>query len=62
LVLAGTYHPPFGTLGFLGDLVVGRLVAQSTAERFIDGLSIALEAAFAEDCAEAVPSAFDATA
>jgi hypothetical protein len=52
LVLAGTYHPPFGTLGVLGDLVVGRLVAQSTAEKFIDGLSIALEATFAEIRAE----------
>lgn len=48
LVLAGTYHPPLGTLGVLGDLLVGRLVAQSTAESFIDDLGHAIETAIAE--------------
>jgi hypothetical protein len=48
LVLAGTYHPPLGTLGTLGDLLVGRLVAKSTAEAFIDNLSRTLEAAVAD--------------
>jgi hypothetical protein len=48
LVLSGTYHPPFGVLGVLGDLLGGRLVAQSTAESFIDDLSHAIEAACAE--------------
>ena len=48
LVLAGTYHPPLGTLGVLGDLLVGRLVARSTAESFLDDLSRALQVAIAE--------------
>jgi hypothetical protein len=48
LVLAGTYHPPLGTLGVLGDLLVGRLVARSTAESFLDDLSHAIETAIAE--------------
>lgn len=48
LILAGTYHPPLGILGVLGDLLVGRLVARSTTESFLDGLSRALEGAIAE--------------
>ena len=48
LVLAGTYHPPLGALGILGDLLVGRLVARSTAQSFLDDLGHALETAIAE--------------
>ena len=48
LVLVGTYHPPFGILGVLGDLLVGRLVAKSTVESFLDDLSHALQVAIAE--------------
>lgn len=48
LTLVGTYHPPLGILGVLGDLLVGRLVARFTAESFLDGLSRALEADIAK--------------
>lgn len=48
LVLEGAYRAPFRLLGLLGDLLIGRLVARSTAEAFIDGLSGALEAAIIE--------------
>jgi hypothetical protein len=44
LVIAGTYQPPFGFLGLLGDLLIGRWVAQSTAETFLYGLGQAIEA------------------
>lgn len=49
LVLAGTYQPPFGFLGLVIDLIVGRLIAQSTAEAFINELSQAIETAVLED-------------
>ena len=48
LVLAGTYHPPFGLLGVLGDLVAGHLIAQSTAESFVENLGDAIEVAVGE--------------
>ena len=45
LVIAGTYQPPFGFLGLLGDLLIGRRVAQSTAEAFLYGLGRAIDVA-----------------
>lgn len=48
LILEGTYHPPFGILGFVGDLLLGRLVARSTAEAFVEDLGRSLEATVRE--------------
>ena len=48
LVLAGCYRPPLGSLGLVGDLLMGHRVAQSTAEAFIDELSQAIETAVAQ--------------
>ena len=49
LVLVGTYHPPFGILGVLGDVLLGRSVARSTADAFIGELGRALEHAVSND-------------
>lgn len=51
LVLEGTYHPPVGGLGLIGDLLAGRFVAQSTAEAFIDDLGRQIDVAVAQGCA-----------
>ena len=57
LVLAGTYQPPLGFLGLVVDLVVGRVIAQSTAEAFIGELSQAIETAVVEDSCAAPTTA-----
>jgi len=56
LILEGTYHPPFGILGLIGDLLFGRLVARSTAEEFVAGLARALEEAVRSESCCARPS------
>jgi hypothetical protein len=48
LSLVGTYHPPFGVLGVLGDVVAGRSVARSTANAFLEQVGGALEQAVNE--------------
>ena len=48
LVLHGTYHPPYGLLGLVGDLALGRVVARSTVQAFLEELGRAMEAAVAQ--------------
>jgi hypothetical protein len=43
LVLEGTYQPPLGLAGLIFDRLIGRWVATSTAERFVDALAASLE-------------------
>lgn len=45
VALIGTYRPPFGALGVLGDVLVGRNVARSTARAFLEQVAVALERA-----------------
>ncbi|HLG67338.1 MAG TPA: hypothetical protein VKV36_05630 [Acidimicrobiales bacterium] len=42
LALSGSYRPPLGPLGVLGDLVVGRL-AHSTTQALVEDLAAAIE-------------------
>lgn len=58
LIVHGTYHPPFGLLGLIGDLLVGRVVARWTAQTFVEELGGALERALARgQCAVTSSSA-----
>lgn len=58
LIVHGTYHPPYGLLGLIGDLVVGRLVARLTAQAFVEELARAMEAAVTQGrCAVAADQA-----
>lgn len=45
IVLAGTYEPPLGPLGWLFDAVLGRRLAAATASDFIERVARALETA-----------------
>jgi hypothetical protein len=44
LILHGTYHPPYGLLGLVGDLAFGRVVARSTVLVFLEELARTMEA------------------
>lgn len=55
LIVEATYHPPFGALGLTGDLLLGRLVAHSTADAFTAALGRAMEEAVHEGRCGAVP-------
>jgi hypothetical protein len=48
LVLEAKYQPPGGILGVVGDVLVGRLVARSTAEVFTSRLAHVMEQAVTE--------------
>lgn len=43
LALFGTYTPPLGALGTLGDAVLGHRVAEASAHRFVEALVRRLE-------------------
>ena len=49
LIVHGTYHPPYGLIGLIGDLVLGRLVARLTARAFVEELGRTMESAIADD-------------
>ena len=44
VVLAGTYEPPLGPLGWILDTVVGHRLAEATANDFVARVAAALEA------------------
>ena len=39
IALVGSYTPPFGLVGAVGDLLLGHQVAEATVREFIDGLA-----------------------
>lgn len=43
LVLEGSYERPFGTLGFIFDVLIGQRLAAATAQDLLTRLSEALE-------------------
>ena len=49
LIFHGTYHPPYGLIGLICDLGVGRLVARLTAQAFVEELGRTMESAIADD-------------
>ena len=44
LALIGSYTPPFGVLGAVGDLLLGHQVAEATVREFVTGLARRLNA------------------
>lgn len=56
LILEVTYRPPGGLLGAVGDGLVGRVVARSTADAFVGRLAQSVERAVREHCGSWVPT------
>jgi hypothetical protein len=47
IVLSGEYEPPFGVVGEAFDAVIGKRIAEATAQMLLDMLQLELEADFA---------------